>query len=108
METSKHVKSENKNDLNKYQTRQNVSKWHTLKQTLSLVHKKDSKQLKTQYRPISPLPICSKIFEKIILDQMYEFLNSNNLISQNQSGFRPGDSTINQLLSITTEIYEAF
>ncbi len=39
---------------------------------------------------------------------MYEFLNSNNLISQNQSEFRPGDSTTNQLLSITTDIYEAF
>ena len=72
------------------------------------VHKKESKQSKTHYRPISLLPICSKIFEKIIFDQMYKFLNSNNLISQNQSGFRPGDSTINQLLSITTEIYQAF
>ena len=39
---------------------------------------------------------------------MYSFFNANNLISQNQSGFRPGDSTINQLLSITNEIYEAF
>ena len=72
------------------------------------VHKKESRQLKTQYRPISLLPICSKIFEKIIFDQMYEFLNSNNLISQNQSGFRPGDSTINQLLSTITDIYDAF
>ena len=72
------------------------------------VYKKESKQSKTNYRPISLLPICSKIFEKIIFDQMYIFLSSNNLLSQNQSGFRPGDSTINQLLSITTEIYEAF
>ena len=32
----------------------------------------------------------------------------NNLISTHQSGFRPGDSTINQLLLITHEIYEAF
>ena len=32
----------------------------------------------------------------------------NGLISSNQSGFRPGDSTINQHLSITTDIYEAF
>jgi hypothetical protein len=72
------------------------------------VHKKESKQSKTQYRPISLLPICGKIFEKIIFDQMYVFLNSNNLISQNPSGFGHGDSTINQLLSISTEIYEAY
>ena len=41
----------------------------------------------------------SSLDEKIIFDQLYEFLNSINLISQNQLGFRPGDSTINQLLS---------
>ena len=39
---------------------------------------------------------------------MYGFLHSNNLISDNQSGFRPGDSTINQLLSITHDIYVSF
>ena len=72
------------------------------------VHKKSSRQLKENYRPISLLPICGKIFEKIIFDQLYSFLICNNLITRNQSGFRPGDSTINQLLSITTEIFEAF
>lgn len=32
----------------------------------------------------------------------------NNLISENQSGFKPGDSTICQLISITNEIFESF
>ena len=32
----------------------------------------------------------------------------NDLISQNQSGFKPDDSCINQLLSITHEIYKSF
>ena len=68
------------------------------------VHKKDSRQIKTNYRPISLLPICSKIFEKIIFDQMYTFFVTSNLLSKNQSGFIPGDSTINQLLAITAEI----
>ena len=72
------------------------------------IHKKASRQIKSNYRPISLLPVCSKVFEKIIFDDLYKFLNENNLISSLQSGFRPGDSTINQLLSITTEIYEAF
>ena len=54
------------------------------------------------------MPICSKIFEKVIFDSMYMFFSENNLLSKNQSGFRPGDSTINQLLSITTEIFNAF
>ena len=39
---------------------------------------------------------------------MYEFFTENNLISPNQSGFKPGDSCINQLLSITHEIYKSF
>ena len=39
---------------------------------------------------------------------MFEFLNMSFLISKNQSGFRPGDSCINQLLSITHEIYQLF
>jgi len=71
-------------------------------------HKKNSKQDKSNYRPISLLCICSKIYEKIVFDAMYNFFIENNLISPNQSGFRPGDSTINQLLAITTEIYNSF
>ena len=39
---------------------------------------------------------------------MFEFFNRNDLISQNQSGFKPGDSCINQLLAITHEIYKSF
>ena len=54
------------------------------------------------------LPICGKIFEKLIFDYIYEHLCNNSLITPNQLGFRPGDSTINQLLSITYNIYEGF
>ena len=52
--------------------------------------------------------MCGKVLEKIIFDQLYPYLNKNNLISNNQSGFRPGDSTIYQLIDITSKIYEAF
>ena len=38
---------------------------------------------------------------------MFKFFNENNLISPQQSGFKPGDSCINQLIYITYEIYEA-
>ena len=72
------------------------------------VHKKNSRQSVSNYSPISLLPICGKIFEKLMFDSMYSFFHVNNLLSKNQSGFTPGDSTINQLLSITTDIYESF
>ena len=39
---------------------------------------------------------------------MYSLFHANNLLSKDQSRFRQGDSAINQLLSITTDIYEAF
>ena len=72
------------------------------------IHKKENRQLKKNYRPISLLLICGKIFEKLKFDAIYEFLCENQLLTPNQSGFRPGDSTINQLLSITHKIYSAF
>ena len=72
------------------------------------VYKKNDKQLIKNYRPISLLPICGKIFEKIIFNSLYKYFNTNNLITKNQSGFRPGDSTTNQLLYLVNEIHEAF
>ena len=39
---------------------------------------------------------------------MFDLFITNHLISTNQSGFKPGDSCISQLLSITHETYESF
>ena len=72
------------------------------------IHKKESHQLKKNYRPISMLPICGKLFEKLIFDEIYNHLVKNDLLTPYQSGFHPGDSTINQLLSITYCICTAF
>ena len=72
------------------------------------IFKKGDKQSIKYYRPISLLPICGKIFEKIIFNNLYNYLNTNNLLTKNQSGFRPGDSTTNQLLYLVNEIQMAF
>ena len=72
------------------------------------IHRKENRQIKKNYRPNSLLPICGKIVEKLIFDTIYEYLCENPLLTLNQSGFRPGDSTVNQLLSITHKIYSAF
>ena len=72
------------------------------------VHKKNNRQTKSNYRPISLLPICGKLLEKIVFDHVYHHLNTLNLLLKNQSGFRPGDSTIYQLISITSDIYKSF
>ena len=72
------------------------------------IFKKGDKQLIKNYRPISLLPICGKIIEKIIFNNPYTYLDTNNVITKNQSGFRPGDSTTNKLLYLLDEIHQAF
>ena len=72
------------------------------------VHKKGNREIKSNYRPISLFPVCGKILERVVYDELYTFLVNNNLITKHQSGFRPGDSTINQLLSITTTMFDSF
>ena len=72
------------------------------------VHKKNDKQMISNYRPISLLPILAKVFERIIFKNLYNYLIHNNLITKNQSGFRPGDSCPNQLLSLVHQIHTAF
>ena len=57
---------------------------------------------------MSFLTIAGKIFERLWYDKMFEFFIENNLISKNQSGFRPGDFCISQLLFINHEIYQSF
>ena len=71
------------------------------------IFKKGDKQLIKNYRPISLLPICGKPFENIIFNNLYSYLNTNNIITKNHSGFRPGDSTTNQLLYLVNEIHQA-
>ena len=70
------------------------------------IHKKKSKNDKSNYRPISLLPILSKIFEKIIFESLYSYFTKNNLLVSCQSGFIKGDSCVSQLLSITHTIHK--
>ena len=57
---------------------------------------------------MSLLPAFGKIFEKLIFNEIYSFLDRENLLNTNQSGFRPFDSCVNQLLTITHEIFSSF
>ena len=54
------------------------------------------------------MPVCGKIFEKIILNSLFKYLEDNNLLNGNQSGFRTRDSCVHKLLSTTHEIYNVF
>ena len=72
------------------------------------IHKKGDKQCIVNYHPVLLLPICGKIFERLIFNPVFEFLEENKLLSPNQSDFRPNNSCENQLPSIVHSIYADF
>ena len=71
------------------------------------IHKKEDKQIKSNYRPVSLLPCLSKVFERIVFKILYQYCLINNLLTERNSGFKPLDSTVNQLIHITHHIYKA-
>jgi len=63
-----------------------------------LLFKKGDAHLFDNYRPVSLLSCVSKVFEKIVFKYVFNFLRDNSKITIHQSGFIPGNSTINQLV----------
>ena len=71
------------------------SDWKMAK--VSPIFKNGSKSDLNNYRPISVIPTVAKIFEKIIYDQLYQYLN-DGLLNSGQSGFRSLHSIVTALL----------
>ena len=59
----------------------------------------------SNYRPISVLPVVARLFEKLVYDQMYSYLNNNKLLYSKQSGFRSMHSVLSCLLKCTNDWY---
>ena len=53
------------------------------------------------YRPISVISVVAKVFGRIVYDQLYNLLNSEEIISKQQSGYRSLHSTVTALLEAT-------
>ena len=60
------------------------------------------------FRPISLTSCVSKLFERIILSRLLFFLKSNSIPSPRQAGFRPGRSTLDQILYLSHSIFDGF
>ena len=69
------------------------------------IHKKNDAQILDNYRPISLLPLISKIFEKIIHSQIYSYFVNNNLLFDSQYGFRELHSTQQAGLELAARCY---
>ncbi|MCG8046167.1 MAG: reverse transcriptase domain-containing protein [Candidatus Thiodiazotropha endolucinida] len=67
---------------------------------VSPIHKKNDPSDVSNYRPISLLSTVGKVLEKIVHKHLFNFLNEHHVITTLQSGFVPGDSTVNQLVDI--------
>ena len=61
----------------------------------------------SNYGPKSLLSCLGKVFERCIFKHVYNYLHNNNVISMYQSGFTPGNSTTNQLVSIYHDVCTA-
>ena len=68
------------------------------------IFKKGDSEIASNYRPISLLPIFSKIFEKLMHERIYSFLKEHKLIYPLQFGFRENHCIDHALISITEDI----
>ena len=72
------------------------------------VFKKDDKENVENYRPIFILPVFSKVLERIMYNCLYEYFMNNNLLHENQFGFRINNSTEHAILHFTHNIAQNF
>jgi len=74
------------------------SQWRNAR--VSAIYKKGNKKLASNYRPVSITSILCRILETIIRNEIIDFMQTENLISDYQFGFIKGRSTSLQLLNI--------
>ena len=72
---------------------------------VTLIYKEGEKSEMSIYRPISVTPVLSKLFEKLIYDQLYQYLERGGFLTSEQSGFRPLYLSTTCLLKCTDDWY---
>jgi hypothetical protein len=80
-----------------------LAQWKATQIILILKPRKSLNEL-TSYWPISPLPIVSKVFEKLLLKKLLSVVENNRLIPNHEFGFRQRHSTIEQTHRIIQRI----
>lgn len=72
------------------------------------IHKKGNTNSPNNYRPISLVPVFSKIIEHCMKQQLSQYFENNNLFNSSQFGFRKNLSTIKAVEKVVSEIIESF
>ena len=71
------------------------------------IHKTGDKTNKKNFRPISILPIFSKIFEYVIMRRLQDHIDNNNIMSVKQFGYTKGSNTEIAAIHILNDIYSS-
>ena len=74
---------------------------------VSPIFKSGYPELFSNYRPISVLPVISKIIEKLIYNRLMEYIDKNNILYENQFGFRKQHSTSMALTILMDKLHTA-
>ena len=85
------------------ETSQFPSSWKVAR--ITPIFKDVDKTEKSNYRPISVLPVISKLFEKLVFNQLYQYMKENGLFTSDQSGFLRLHSTLTCLLNMSDDWY---
>ena len=72
---------------------------------ITKIFKEGGNSDKSNYRPISVLLMLYRLFEKFILDQLYQYLEASGFLTSSQSGFRALHSAGTCLLKCTNDWY---
>ena len=71
------------------------------------LYKHDNPMFFTNYRPVSILPVFSKILERLMFNRLLEYLNKHNILHKLQFGFRPEHTTFDALIALVDYIVNA-
>ena len=70
------------------------------------IYKKNDKDDIRNYRPVSLISSVGKALERLVYDKLYAYFIQNNALTWKNSGFKKGDSTVNQLIYLINNIYK--
>ena len=71
------------------------------------IYKKDDAHVFSNYRPVSVLPSFSKILERLVFNRCVSFIDKQNIINDNQNGFRSGHSTYMAMIDLVDKLCNA-
>ena len=83
----------------------NPQKWKSA--IITLVHKGGNDDVTSNYRPVSMLPVVVKVLERLIHQQLYDYLQENKILDPAQFGFRPRHSTQDALVNLAEDWRDA-